>query len=220
MWRSSVARTVRDGEVGGSNPLTPTITFDFMTDTNNDLPILLFVSADDWRRWLGGNSQSPGVWLRFYKKGKGDSINYAQALDEALCYGWIDSQVAKYDDDSYLQKFTPRRSGSIWSKRNITYVDRLVKEGRMTPQGLKEVEAAKSDGRWEKAYDSPANMEVPEDFLQELETHPRAKKFFDTLNKTNRYTIAWRLQTAKTDATRKRRMAVILATLDEGKKFH
>ena len=220
MWRSSVARTVRDGEVGGSNPLTPTITFDFMTDTKNDLPILLFVSADDWRRWLGGNSQSPGVWLRFYKKGKGDSINYAQALDEALCYGWIDSQVAKYDDDSYLQKFTPRRSGSIWSKRNITYVDRLVKEGRMTPQGLKEVEAAKSDGRWEKAYDSPANMEVPEDFLQELETHPRAKKFFDTLNKTNRYTIAWRLQTAKTDATRKRRMAVILATLDEGKKFH
>ena len=191
-----------------------------MTDTKNDLPFLLFVTADDWRRWLDINSQAPGVWLRFYKKGKGESINYAQALDEALCYGWIDSQVAKYDDDSYLQKFTPRRVGSIWSKRNITYVDRLIKEGRMTPRGLKEIEAAKSDGRWEKAYDSPANMEVPEDFLQELAMHPKAKGFFETLNKTNRYTIAWRLQTAKTDATRKRRMAVILAMLDEGKKFH
>jgi uncharacterized protein YdeI (YjbR/CyaY-like superfamily) len=191
-----------------------------MPETKNDLPILLFTTADDWRYWLGENSQAPGIWMRFYKKGKGDSINYAQALDEALCYGWIDSQVLKYDDDSYLQKFTPRRAGSIWSKRNVSYVERLINEGKMTPQGLEEIEAAKADGRWEKAYDSPANMEIPDDFLQALKKFPKAQAFFETLNKTNRYAIAWRLQTAKKEATRTKRMEAIIAMLDEGKKFH
>ena len=181
---------------------------------------MLFVTPGDWRAWLDNNYQAPGVWMRFYKKGKGESINYAQALDEALCYGWIDSQVAKYDDDSYLQKFTPRRAKSIWSKRNITYVQRLVEEGKMTPHGLKEIDAAKADGRWERAYDSPANMEVPSDFLQALEKLPKAKAFFETLNKANLYAIAWRLQTAKKEATRTRRMETILAMLDKGEKFH
>lgn len=191
-----------------------------MTEHKSDLPILLFVSTDDWRKWLNKNHDSAGIWMRFYKKGKGDSINYAQALDEALCYGWIDSQVAKYDDDSYLQKFTPRRPKSIWSKRNIGYAERLIKEGKMTPAGLKEIEAAKADGRWERAYDSPTNMQVPADFLLELEARPKAKAFFESLNKTNTYAIAWRLQTAKTDATRKRRMQALIAMLEEGKKLH
>jgi uncharacterized protein YdeI (YjbR/CyaY-like superfamily) len=191
-----------------------------MSETKNSLPIMLFVTPGDWRAWLDDNHQAPGVWMRFYKKGKGESINYAQALDEALCYGWIDSQVAKYDDDSYLQKFTPRRAKSIWSKRNITYVQRLVKEGKMTPHGLKEIEAAKADGRWERAYDSPANMEIPSDLLQALEKLPKAKAFFETLSKANLYAIAWRLQTAKKEATRTRRMETILAMLDKGEKFH
>jgi len=191
-----------------------------MQDTKDNLPVLLFVTADEWRRWLHDNYEAAGIWMRFYKKGKGESINYAQALDEALCYGWIDSQLAKYDADSYLQKFTPRRAKSIWSKRNIGYAERLMKDGRMMPQGIKEVEAAKSDGRWQKAYDSLANMEVPDDFLQELAKLPRAEEFFATLNKTNRYAIAWRLQTAKTEATRTRRMTAIISMLGEGKKFH
>ncbi len=191
-----------------------------MPDTKNNLPILLFTTADEWRQWLSEVGDVSGIWMRFYKKGRGESISYAEALDEALCYGWIDSQVAKYDDDSYLQKFTPRRPKSIWSKRNIGYVERLIAEGRMTPAGLREVEAAKADGRWRQAYDSPSSMEIPDDFLQELENRPKTKAFFETLNKTNRYAIAWRLQTAKTSATRMRRMEAILAMLDEGKKFH
>lgn len=191
-----------------------------MTETKNDRPILLFTTSEEWRKWLSENYESPGIWMRFYKKGKGESINYAQALDEALCYGWIDSQVAKYDDDSYLQKFTPRRPKSIWSKRNIGYAERLIKEGKMMPAGLKEVEAAKADGRWNQAYDSPANMQIPADFLQELDARPKAKVFFESLNKTNTYAIAWRLQTAKTEATRKRRMQTLLEMLEEGKKLH
>jgi uncharacterized protein YdeI (YjbR/CyaY-like superfamily) len=191
-----------------------------MPETKNNLPILLFVAVDDWRHWLGENHEASGIWMRFYKKGKGKSINYAQALDEALCYGWIDSQVVKYDDNSYLQKFTPRRSRSIWSKRNVDHAERLIAEERMTLVGLKEIQEAKADGRWGKAYDSPANMETPDDFLRELAKSSKAGAFFETLNKTNRYAIAWRLQTAKTDATRTRRMEAILAMLNEGKKFH
>lgn len=191
-----------------------------MTETKKELPIKLFATTEEWRKWLQTNHASAGIWMRFYKKGKGESINYAQALDEALCFGWIDSQVQKYDDDSYLQKFTPRRPKSIWSKRNIDYVKRLINEGRMTPMGLKEAEAAKADGRWDQAYDSPANMEVSADFLKELEARPKAKAFFESLNKTNTYAIAWRLQTAKTEVTRKRRMQAMIAMLEEGKKLH
>ena len=189
-------------------------------EMKNDLPILLFMGPEEWREWLEKNQAAPGVWLQFYKKGKGESINYAQALDEALCYGWIDSQVAKYDENSYLQKFTPRRPKSVWSKRNIEHISRLTSEGKMMPAGLKEVEAAQADGRWDKAYDSSSNMEMPADFLQELAKYPEAKAFFETLNKTNRYAIAWRLQTAKTEATRSRRLQVLVTMMRDGKKIH
>lgn len=192
-----------------------------MSETKNDLPIKLFVTAAEWRAWLEANQATvDGLWLRFYKKGHGESINHDIALDDALCYGWIDSQAASYDDDSYLQKFTPRRPKSIWSKRNIEHIERLTKAGRMMPSGLAEVEAAKADGRWQQAYDPAVSMEIPKDFLEELAKYPEAKTFFTTLNKTNLYSIAWRLQTAKTDTTRQRRMNAIIAMLEKHEKFH
>ncbi len=188
----------------------------------NGLQIVFFGSADEWRHWLAQNhAVSNGVWIRFSKKGSGTpSPTHGEALDEALCYGWIDGQLKKGDEESYLQKFTPRRTRSIWSKRNIEHVARLQKAGRMKPAGLKEVEAAKIDGRWEKAYDSPANMEMPDDFLQELSKDKKAQAFFETLNKTNTYAIAWRLQTAKKPETREKRMKKILEMLSKGEKLH
>ncbi|MGF7228759.1 MAG: YdeI/OmpD-associated family protein [Candidatus Saccharibacteria bacterium] len=191
-----------------------------MEEIKNNLPVRLFVTAEEWRQWLVTHNDTDGVWLRFYKKGHGESITHGIALDEALCHGWIDSQAARYDDDSFLQKFTPRRKGSIWSKRNIEHVERLIEEDRMTPLGLAEIENAKADGRWQQAYDSPSNMQIPQDFLVELAKHPAAHTFFETLNKTNLYSIAWRLQTAKTEATRQKRMQAIIAMLSDHKKFH
>ncbi len=189
---------------------------------NNELPVISFATAEDWRRWLEENLENEkGIWLRIFKKGTGlPSVTHGTALDEALCYGWIDGQAKKYDDKSYLQKFTPRRPRSIWSKRNIEHIERLEKEGKMHTAGRKEVEAAKADGRWERAYDSPKNMEVPEDFIAELSKNKKALAFFETLNKTNRYSIAWRLQTAKKPETRERRKKVILEMMAKGEKFH
>ncbi len=189
---------------------------------NNELPVISFKTAKDWRNWLEENhNKEKGIWLRMYKKGTDKtSVNYETALDEALCYGWIDGQKKKCDNESYLQKFTPRRSRSIWSKRNIEHIERLEKEGRMRPAGRKEVEAAKADGRWERAYDSPKNMQVPEDFIAELSKNKKALAFFEGLNKTNRYSIAWRLQTAKKPETREKRKKVMLEMMARGEKFH
>jgi uncharacterized protein YdeI (YjbR/CyaY-like superfamily) len=190
--------------------------------TKKELPILAFPTQKKWREWLHKNQKkSDGIWLRIYKKDSGvKTVTYAQALDEALCYGWIDGQKNKYDELSFLQKFTPRRKRSHWSKRNTGHIERLTKEGKMQPAGLAEVEAAKSDGRWEKAYDSPAKMEVPDDFLKELSKKPKSQAIFKTLNKTNLYSIAWRLQTAKKPETRERRIKAILEMLEKGEKFH
>lgn len=188
----------------------------------NELEILFFKEPEEWRHWLKQNhNTSKGVWLKFYKKASGvESLNYSEALDEALCFGWIDGQANKYDDASYLQKFTPRRSRSNWSKRNIEHISRLEKEGKMTPAGWKEVEAAKADGRWELAYDSPANSAIPEDFLQELSKDKNAFTFFESLTKANKFAITYRLQTAKKPETRQRRMQAILEMLAKGEKFH
>jgi uncharacterized protein YdeI (YjbR/CyaY-like superfamily) len=188
----------------------------------DNLPIISFETPAEWAQWLAANhAESSGVWLRMFKKGTGiSSINYAEALDEALCYGWIDGQKNKYDERSWLQRFTPRRAKSIWSKINTGHVERLVKAGKMQAAGMKEIEAAKRDGRWQKAYDSHKNMTLPEDFLNELEKDPPAKTFFETLNKTNLYAIAFRLQTAKKPETREKRMKQILEMLAKGEKFH
>jgi uncharacterized protein YdeI (YjbR/CyaY-like superfamily) len=159
--------------------------------------------------------------MRLYKKASGvTSVTYAEALDVALCFGWIDGQVKRGDELSYLQKFTPRRKRSLWSKRNVEYVARLTEAGLMMPAGIAEVERAKADGRWSAAYDRPSEMATPDYFLAALRKNPKAAAFFETLNKTNKYAIAWHLQTARTEETRKRRQDKILTMLEAGKKLH
>ena len=181
-----------------------------------------FPNAAEWRQWLvEHHGDTEGLWLRLYKKASGvDSVTYAEALDDALCFGWIDGQKKGYDDLSFLQKFTPRRARSLWSKRNIEHVARLTEAGRMMPPGQTEVERAQGDGRWDAAYETPSDMTVPDDFLTELARNPKADAFFKTLNKANRYAIAWRLATATSETTRKRRMEKMLVMLDAGETFH
>lgn len=186
------------------------------------MPVVSFASSKEWSTWLAANhGKSNGVWLRFFKKDSGEkTVTYAEALDDALCYGWIDGQADKYDANSYIQKFTPRKPKSMWSKRNTEKAERLIEEGKIKKAGLQQVELTKADGRWQQAYDSPKNMKVPDDFLQQLSADTKAKTFFDTLNKTNLYAIAWRLQTAKKPETREKRLKQILEMMREGKKFH
>ena len=187
-----------------------------------DFPIIAFQTQKKWRDWLSKNhSKADGVWLRLYKKNSTvKSINHNLALDEALCFGWIDGQAKGYDEESYLQKFTPRRKRSIWSKINTEKAEQLIKDDKMHSAGLAEIEKAKADGRWEKAYDSPANMKIPSDFLKQISKKPKAHSFFKTLNKTNLYSIAWRLQTAKKPETREKRIKAIIEMLEQGKNFH
>ncbi len=181
-----------------------------------------FTSSRDFRAWLAKNhSQSDGVLLRIYKKDIGvATVTYAEALDQALCFGWIDGQKKPYDKHSWLQKFTARRPRSGWSKNNTRHAERLIESGEMAPSGQREVNAAKADGRWKAAYDSFSSATVPDDFLKKLAQNKAAKVFFETLNKTNLYSIAYRLQTAKKPETRERRMQAIIEKLAGGEKFH
>lgn len=185
-----------------------------------DYPMIACSTAAEWHAWLDAHhATADGVWLRLYKKASGvATVSYDQALDSALCYGWIDGQVKSLDAASYKQKFTPRRKASLWSKRNIEHVARLTAEGRMQPAGLSEVARAQADGRWEAAYDRPSQMTPPDDLLAALQNNPQAQTFYNTLNKTNVYAIAWSLQTAKTEVTRKRRLEKILTMLTQGTK--
>lgn len=187
-----------------------------------DYEIITCSSQADFRKWLERNGQATnGVWLRIYKKASGvATVTYAEAVDEALCYGWIDGLKKSYDEASYIQKFTPRRPKSLWSKRNIEHIERLTKAGLMTEAGLLEVEKAQVDGRWAAAYDTYTDMKVPDFFLAELRKNPKAEAFFNELNKANKYAIAWRLQTAKTEVARLRRAEKIIAMLEAGQKIH
>lgn len=189
---------------------------------NKELKVLSFKTSKAFEKLLSKNhNKLKGIWLRFFKKDSGEkSITYKEALDEALCYGWIDGQAKPYDDRSWMQRFTPRSAKSIWSKRNTEHIARLTALGKMQPAGLAEVEKAKADGRWAKAYDSPGNMQMPGDFLKRLSQNKKAKIFFDSLNKTNKYAIGWRLQTAKKPETREKRIKLILEMLSKGEKFH
>ncbi|MGE8720485.1 YdeI/OmpD-associated family protein [Leptospira terpstrae] len=192
-------------------------------DKDDEIPIKSFASQNKWKEWLKIHYSNfhNGIWLQIYKKDSGKkTITYDEALDEALCFGWIDSQKKTYDEKSWLQKFTPRRPKSIWSKRNRERVISLIKEKRMQPSGFKEIETAKKDGRWDKAYDSPSKMEIPSDFLSIIAKDKLAYEFFKTLNKTNLYAIAWRLQTAKSQETREKRMNALLAMMKNRKKIH
>ena len=187
-----------------------------------ELPILAFESAGQWRTWLTKqHAKSEGVWLRIFKKQSDTpSVNYADALDAALCYGWIDSQKRAYDADSWLQRFTPRKAGSGWSKINVQHAEQLIAAGQMRAPGLAHVDAAKADGRWERSYDSGRTMTFPDDFLTALHKYKRATKFFESLDRANLYAIGYRLQTAKTSVTRARQMAAILEKLKKGERWH
>jgi uncharacterized protein YdeI (YjbR/CyaY-like superfamily) len=187
-----------------------------------ELQIISAKSRAEWEKWLAKNHlKSPGAWLRIYKKNSGmATVSYAEALDEALCHGWIDGLKKSFDGESFIQRFTPRRVKSVWSKINTQHVERLAKAGRMKSAGLAVVAAAKRDGRWEAAYDSAKTSAIPADFLEELSRNPRAMAFFKTLNRTNLYSIAWRLQTAGTPEARARRMKAILEKMDREEKFH
>jgi len=181
-----------------------------------------FRSSKELRVWMAKeHARAGGLLLRIYKKDSGvPSVTYAEALDQALCFGWIDGQKLPFDANSWVQKFTPRRAKSGWSKINVAHVDRLIQEGQMMPAGLKEVEAAKADGRWAIAYDSSANATVPPEFVEELARNAKAKQFYATLNKTNLYSIAYRLQTAKRAETKIKRIKLIIDMLARGEKFH
>lgn len=193
------------------------------TNTDSaDYPVLFFETENQWTDWLEKNhDKSDGVWLKFAKKASGiKSVNHASTLDPALCYGWIDGQSKSLDDTFYLQKYTPRRAKSIWSKINIAKVEQLIKDGKMKPAGQAEIDRAKADGRWEQAYDSPANITMPEDFQKALDASPKAKDFYATLNKTNTYAILWRIATAKKPETRARRIEKLIDMLNRGEKIH
>ncbi len=186
------------------------------------LPAKTFASAKAWQTWLARNyNKSNGLWLMFAKKNTDKpTVTYAEALDIALCYGWIDGQKNSYDEQYWLQKFVPRQVNSIWSKRNIEHTKRLIKEGRMQPHGLKVIEAAKANGAWEKAYDAQGTMTIPEDFLKALRRNKKAMAFYKTLNRTNLFSIAFRLQTAKKEETKQKRIKTIIEMLEREEKFH
>lgn len=185
-------------------------------------PILQLASPEEWEAWLEAeHASSDGVWLKFAKKGSGvTTVVYAEALDVALCFGWIDSQVMTLDERFYLQKFTPRRSRSKWSKINVEKIEALTKAGRMRPAGLEQVELAKADGRWNAAYSSPANMTEPPDLKKALKASPKAAEFWARLNKSNRYAVIYQLEDAKKPETRERRLAKFIGMLERGEKLY
>jgi uncharacterized protein YdeI (YjbR/CyaY-like superfamily) len=190
--------------------------------TKPNLPIVPFASRGAWEAWLEEHhATSEGLWLKIAKKGSGlETVTYDQAVEIALCYGWIDGQARKLDEHYYLQRFTPRRPRSKWSKINRQRATELVERGKMKPAGLREVERAKADGRWEAAYDSPSTATVPEDLLRELEKNEKAREFFSKLDGRNRYAILYRIQDAKRPETRTQRIAEYVAMLAEQKKPH
>ena len=187
-----------------------------------DLPIVPFASRGAWEEWLEErHASSDGVWLKIARKGSGiKSVTFAEALDVALCYGWIDSQRAGFDGRFYLQRFTPRKPRSKWSQVNREKVAGLIAEGRMKPAGFLELERAKADGRWDAAYEPQSAATVPDDLRRELEKNEDAREFFETLNSRNRYAILHRIQDAKRPETRARRIAKYVAMLAEGKKLY
>jgi uncharacterized protein YdeI (YjbR/CyaY-like superfamily) len=188
----------------------------------DNLPVVLFESEETWQKWLEENhTSSPGLWLKIAKKEGGKtSVSYAQALDVALCFGWIDGQKGALDDEYWLQRFTPRRKKSVWSVVNREKIDTLIAAGRMREAGLREVEAAKLDGRWDAAYQPSSRMTVPDDVQAALDANEAARKFWEGLNGTNRYAMLYRIQTVKKAETRQRKIVELIQMLTEGKKLY
>lgn len=185
--------------------------------------VLILKDVQAWRAWLAENEyDSDGVWLLLAKKGSNGptSLTYAQALDEALCSGWIDGQSKSVDKDTYKQRFTPRRARSLWSARNVTHIARLYTEGRMRERGIAEVERAKSDGRWERAYEGAASIKMPSDLQLALDHSPTASSMFAKLSSTNRYAVLHRVVTASNPTTRDRRISRLVEMLERGETPH
>jgi uncharacterized protein YdeI (YjbR/CyaY-like superfamily) len=189
-----------------------------MPGSETEYPTLLFDDQAAWEAWLDENhATARGIWLRMAKAASGvRTVTIAEALDAALCYGWIDGQRKAADADTYLQKFTPRGKKSLWSKRNREHVERLTASGAMRPAGVAAVEAARADGRWDRAYDAASTAEVPPDLRAALDADAAANAFFETLNRTRRFTILFRIQTAVKPETRARRIAELVAMLARG----
>ncbi len=183
---------------------------------------LTFASQIEWESWLGENgSTSTGAWLRLAKKGTGQrTVTYEQALESALCHGWIDGQKRAGNDQYWLQRFTPRTAKSLWSQLNKDRAEALIAAGRMRPRGMSEIEKARRDGRWNAAYTSASNSTVPDDLQAALDANPGAKKFFATLNSRNRYAILYRIQNAKRPETRARKIGEFIDMLLRGETFH
>jgi uncharacterized protein YdeI (YjbR/CyaY-like superfamily) len=188
-----------------------------------DLPELLVVDASEWRRWLRAHhADSLGVWLVLAKKGTTDptAVSYDEALDEAICFGWIDGQLGRRDTSTFRRRFTPRKTRSPWSQRNAAIAERLIATGRMHRSGENQVRQAKEDGRWESAYAGQANIEVPKDLLAALSVNPRANAMFEVLTSANRYAILYRLVNAKKPETRARRIDQFVEMLARGETIH
>ena len=180
--------------------------------------IRAFETEAEFEAWMARNhDQETEIWIQYYKKASGRrTIVYAEALDVALCYGWIDGIGKPLDEHAYLQRFTPRKAKSIWSQRNRLKVEKLIADGRMTAHGQKQIDAAKADGRWDKAYASPGKMETPPDLLAAIEANPAAYETFNKLNATNRYALAFRTHNMKTEAGRKKKIAGFVEMLARG----
>ena len=187
-----------------------------------ELPVKRFASPAAWEAWLREHHEtSPGLWLELAKKGSGlVSVSHAEALELALCYGWIDGQAVSVDARRFRRRFTPRRPRSKWSQINCMAVERLHAAGRLAPAGLRAMEAAKRDGRWDAAYASARTMAVPDDLRAQLAAHPHARRFFEQLDSRNRYAILYRLQDAKRPETRQRRLEQFVRMLEVGETLH
>jgi uncharacterized protein YdeI (YjbR/CyaY-like superfamily) len=184
----------------------------------SDLPVLAFPDQAALEAWLEAeHATAPGLYVKIAKKGAGvPSVDWEQMVEVLLCFGWIDGRANRFDDRFYLQRITPRRPRSVWSQKNVATVERLIAEGRMRPAGLAAVEAAKADGRWDRAYAGPKNMTVPDDLARALAAEPAAQTAFEALDGTNRYAALFRVHTAATPATRTRRIAALVDTLARG----
>lgn len=192
-----------------------------MTASPDGLPVLAFADAAAFERWIEAPADPRGVWLRIAKAGRGvASVTYDEALDVALCHGWIDGQKRAFDDDAFLQRFTPRRPRSLWSTRNVDKVAVLVAAGRMRPGGQREVDAAKADGRWARAYAGAASRDVPEELAALLDADPDARRAFDALSSANRYAFCWRVHTAKRADTRVARAKTFVGMMLRGETPH
>lgn len=185
-------------------------------------PELILLDAAAWRAWLGSRHEEPDVWLVLAKKGHTEptALTYDEALDEALCHGWIDGQVRRRDERTYLQRFTPRRSRSQWSERNVEKVERLLSEGRMHPAGVAAVAQANAQGSWDAAYPGQASIDVPADLAEAMAAEPAAQATFESLSSQNRYSVLYRIHSAKRSDTRTRRIKQFVEMLARGETIH